>query len=817
MCGMADAQRSILWQNGIMNVSIGTHGIFARTVTACTPHRFAIAMALLFCILLHWHTPQTASAQTDSPNSDTIRQLQRTALAQGQIRVIVQLDTAFTPIGDLAPPAVRSQQRRITMLQRTVAAQLDTAHATVVHNFATIPYMVVEVDTEGFTTLAATAGVTGLYADRMDWPTLAESVPNIQGTQAHNAGYRGEGQVVAVIDTGVQTDHIAFGGGSRIVAEGCFSTTSAVYDTASVCPGGVSASAASGAGMDCVATVAAMGYSGAAVDCQHGTHVAGIAVGNSAGSNVGVAPAAGLIAIQAGSLHRASDHMTFFLSDQIAAMEYVLTLHNNNVYTVAAVNLSLGGNVAYSAHCDTSEPARKAAIDNLRSAGIATIIAAGNNGFTTGISSPACISSAISVGATFDGTDQIADFTNVGPPLDLLAPGTSIRAPLPGGFYGYKSGTSMATPHVAGAWALLRQAMPTAGVGEILTALQTTSTALDDDNRYNATPIDDTGSGTQDLPRINVYAAIEELLRHPPTATPTATHTQTATPPPTHTATLVPTATSTSTPTVTPTATPTETPTATLTSTHTATPTPSVTAPAKSTPTAPASPTVTLATTATPLATATTMGMPTVTPTPSPIATTVPSANSTLVIEPGIDGTLALQLSSGSRLTLTVPAAAITEPATLQLAEMTDTPPISPSHHFAGIAFAVDMQIATEQQPPAAQSVILHKPITATLFYTGTDLATGAEDGLALYAFDATLQRWQTSGIEPTAHAPATRHLQVRLTRFATFALFVRAPLAGAAERIYLPIVSRRRNDNRENGATFLQWHGCWDHLCLTR
>lgn len=173
-----------------------------------------------------------------------------------------------------------------------------------------------------------------------------------------------------------------------------------------------------------------------------------------------------------------------------------------------------------------------------------------------------------------------------------------------------------------------------------------------------------------------------------------------------------------------------------------------------------------------------------------------------------------MELSTGSRLTLTIPAAAIDAPATLQLVEITDTPPFSPSHQFAGIAF--DMQIATEEELPAAQSVILQKPLTATLFYTGTNLPTGVEENLALYAFDTTLQRWQTSGVEPIAHDPATHRLQLRLTRFATFALFAPMPLAGEAAQIYLPIVSRRRSD-RESGAEFLRLHGCWGHYCLLR
>lgn len=91
---------------------------------------------------------------------------------------------------------------------------------------------------------------------------------------------------------------------------------------------------------------------------------------------------------------------------------------------------------------------RKAAIDNLRAAGIATVIASGNSGYRDRISVPGCISSAISVGAT-DNADNVPSFSNIAPFIDLLAPGVYINAAVPNG-QGVKSGTSMATPHVAG-------------------------------------------------------------------------------------------------------------------------------------------------------------------------------------------------------------------------------------------------------------------------------------------------------------------------------------------------------------------------------
>jgi len=141
---------------------------------------------------------------------------------------------------------------------------------------------------------------------------------------------------------------------------------------------------------------------------------------------------------------------------------------------------------------------RKAKIDDLRAVGIATVIAAGNSGFTNALGTPACISTAISVGAT-DKTDGIATFSNSASFLSLLAPGVSINSSIPGNAYGVKSGTSMATPHVAGVFAILKQAWPTASVDEILSALQTTGMNLTDPRN------------TITIPRIDVEATLNRI------------------------------------------------------------------------------------------------------------------------------------------------------------------------------------------------------------------------------------------------------------------------------------------------------------------
>ena len=121
----------------------------------------------------------------------------------------------------------------------------------------------------------------------------------------------------------------------------------------------------------------------------------------------------------------------------------------------------------------------KAAIDNLRSVGIASVISSGNDGFTDGIGTPGCVSTAIAVGSTTK-QDAISSFSNSSPMVELLAPGEAINSSVTGNGFGLKSGTSMAAPHVTGAWAILKQQSPSATVPQILTALSASGLSITD-------------------------------------------------------------------------------------------------------------------------------------------------------------------------------------------------------------------------------------------------------------------------------------------------------------------------------------------------
>ncbi len=403
------------------------------------------------------------------------------------IRLLVKLDISdnFQAVEDLSDEAILEQQTRIALAQEELINQLSGYDATIYATFVTIPYLAVQVDASGLEFLQTHESVLALFEDTVAYMTLASSTAVIHAASAWNSGYDGSGQTIVIIDTGIDPNHDFFG--DRIVAQACFSNPAA--DGTSLCPNGMT-SQLTGDAAD--STIDACQHNGTNL-CYHGSHVAGIAAGDS-GTLRGIAPAADLISIQV--FTRYDNFLTCFaylsdacvvsfVSDQLLALEYVYTelapKHN-----IAAINMSLGGPLySNQALCDSENEAMLLLIAQLRAIGIATIIAAGNGGNTDSIAFPSCLSAAIAVGATTD-TDQIASFTDAHEMLEFFAPGVDIVSAYPGNLYAMASGTSMAAPHVAGSWTLLRQRYPTLSVDELLALLVDAGISLAD-NRPGGT------------------------------------------------------------------------------------------------------------------------------------------------------------------------------------------------------------------------------------------------------------------------------------------------------------------------------------------
>jgi subtilisin family serine protease len=323
---------------------------------------------------------------------------------------------------------------------------------------------------------AVASGVATIALDAIVEASLDQSVPQIGAPQAWEAGYDGTGTTIAVLDTGITGDHEDVS--SKVVAEQNFTPTDSAGDL-----------------------------------FGHGTHVASIAAGtgaHSGGTYTGVAPGADLIN------GKVLDDDGFGETSWILeGMEWAVDQGAD------VINMSLGGG-------DTSEiDPLEQAVNNLSAESDSLfVIAAGNSGPTPGsIGSPGSADAALTVGAV-DDQDQIADFSSVGPRVgdgavkpDVTAPGVDIGAaaspgsviaeegtPVADGYVAI-SGTSMATPHTAGAAAILAQAHPEWGGEEIKAAL-TASTQ----------PNAELSPHQQGTGRIDVPAALDQTVVAEPTS-----------------------------------------------------------------------------------------------------------------------------------------------------------------------------------------------------------------------------------------------------------------------------------------------------------
>ncbi|MFG2558641.1 S8 family serine peptidase [Streptomyces sp. NPDC048496] len=307
---------------------------------------------------------------------------------------------------------------------------------------------------------------------------------------------RGEGIVIANVDSGVQYDHPALVGNYRgNLGDGTFSHDYNWYDPTGQCAGGVPCD-----------------------NNGHGTHTMGTMVG---AGGVGVAPGAKWIAAKGCESSSCSD------SSLLAAGQWILapTDHNGQnpkpEMAPDIVNNSWGGG-------DTTF--YQDIVEAWNAAGIFEAFAAGNDGDGTTCSTshaPGSQAPSYGVGA-YDVNGKIADFSGFGPSLvdgsakpNISAPGVNIRSTWPGNTYRALNGTSMATPHVAGAAALLWSAAP-ALIGKI----DETRAILND----SAVDVDDTHcGGTADMNnvwgegKLDILASVAAAPRSAATVTGTVT------------------------------------------------------------------------------------------------------------------------------------------------------------------------------------------------------------------------------------------------------------------------------------------------------
>ncbi len=372
------------------------------------------------------------------------------------------------PTASIRVPGSAERNRWIAATADDLAGALVPAGVEVVRRYTRLPMLGLRFPARLLDTVAADPRIAALspvltaHATRIDGNALMH-VPAV-----HDLGYTGTGIGIAVLDTGVD------------------------YTQTELAPAGVKT----------IKLWDAIDNDDDPMDegtSSHGTKVAAIA----AGSGNGVAPDATVVAVRV--LDSAGDGNSL---DIVDGLDKVLaSVTGGNPYTIRVANLSIGGYAGAdwppkSGNCDLLDYSTRRAFQDLTAAGVLVVVAAGNGGCTTGIAWPACISSAMAIGAVYDAAgytlsfsagqcqtsgcedtmaaDKIACYSDSGDQLSVWAPSHCASVPTRFGTtdpcFG---GTSAAAPYVSGVAALMAQATAT-DPATIRSALQSSGRPLAD-------------------------------------------------------------------------------------------------------------------------------------------------------------------------------------------------------------------------------------------------------------------------------------------------------------------------------------------------
>lgn len=303
----------------------------------------------------------------------------------------------------------------------------------VIREYENIPVVNAELTDEEVAALEEQSSVEYVEKD-VKMSTFQEvpyGIPQVNAPVVHEAGNFGGGTSVAVIDSGIATheDLNVVGGESFVSSEPTYEDLNG-----------------------------------------HGTHVAGTiaALDNEVGV-IGVAPDTELYAVKV-----LDSFGSGYTSDIAAGIEWAA----NQGIDIA--NLSLGG--------PTGSSALQQAADYAEEQGTLLIAAAGNSG-TRGVAYPAAYDNVLSVAAV-DSSNNKADFSSFGPENDIAAPGVNILSTYLDNQYTELSGTSMASPHVAGVAALVQATNPDATAQEIGQILQDTARPLGNEEFFGSGLVD---------------------------------------------------------------------------------------------------------------------------------------------------------------------------------------------------------------------------------------------------------------------------------------------------------------------------------------
>jgi subtilisin family serine protease len=392
-------------------------------------------------------------------------------------RVVVAFDAG-------APATVHELRTSVASAQSALLAGYGDADLTVTRRYAAVPAMAVAVRNEAaLQRLASEPNVLRIDLDVGGTGSATTNVTTIGAPQRHAVGNEGEGVVVALLDTGIDTDHPDLV--DDVIAQACFGDADGWVNGVGFCPNGSDRQVGAGAAED---------------NAGHGTHVAGIITSRGTLGTPGVAPGAGIVAVKVLDGCSFSGCFSYF-SEIVAALDYLIA--NRAKLGVRVVNMSLGTGAQFYGECDTSTSytmAAAAAVATLRALGVVLVASAGNSGSGSTMPAPACLSGVVAVGAT-DNVDHVAGFSQSNGFTDVFAPGVAIASLSRFGGLTYASGTSMAAPHVAGCAALLIQAGDATTPHDVERRLGTSQVQVRDGTNGLIFPRLDCSPDTQQPPR----------------------------------------------------------------------------------------------------------------------------------------------------------------------------------------------------------------------------------------------------------------------------------------------------------------------------
>jgi subtilisin family serine protease len=324
----------------------------------------ALSLLLLLTIgLRRAAAPPIALAQTPVQSRIQVSAEVFQAVTQrGAARVLILLDDQA-----LRSAAAAQRPALVAELQQRVLGNLRADDFQRYRQYRYVAGVAGTLSAAGLAQLQAEPLVVAIQLDHPGQAHLEDSLPALGGHLVHNNdGITGKGVTVAVLDSGIDSDHPDLS--AALIAQHCFTNGN--------CPPNATTE-----------STLAEDVNG------HGTHVAGViaSAGNVAGT--GFAPDAKIVAVRVLDANGSG-----FVSDWIAGLDWVRA--NRATTPVQIVNLSLGTFALYPGNCDAQEPVLAAAISQLRAQGVTIFASSGNQGSSTRIAAPACNSGVIAVGAT---------------------------------------------------------------------------------------------------------------------------------------------------------------------------------------------------------------------------------------------------------------------------------------------------------------------------------------------------------------------------------------------------------------------------------